>query len=120
MYLLKRGRRWVEARTSEVAGELGMSDVRGQWQGEFEPVYLVRFGSTEQSLVFSPVWLVYCSYDMSEPLRGLIMIEIRSKLAALKRRCGTGGTVEQKKSSANPDGSRNDRVAPVDVAPFSR
>ena len=88
MHLLEKGRRWVEARTSEVAGELGMSNFQGRWQGEYEPVYLVRFGSSEQSLVFSPVWLVYCSNDVSGPLRGLIMIEIRGKLAALKRRSG--------------------------------
>jgi len=94
MYLLEKGRRWVEARTSEVAGELGMSDVKGRWQGECEPVYLVRFGASEQSLVFSPAWLVYCSYDKSGPLRGLIMIEIRGKLAALKRRSSGVCTIQ--------------------------
>ncbi len=84
MYLLEKGRQWVEAKTVEVAGELGMS-VQGCWVGESDPVYRVRFGSSEQNLVFSPAWLVYCSYEMSEPLRGLIMNEIRDKLGALKR-----------------------------------
>ncbi|RPJ56217.1 MAG: hypothetical protein EHM23_24165 [Acidobacteria bacterium] len=86
MYLIEKGRQWVEARTSEVAGELGMSDVQGRWLGDSEPpVYRVRFGSSEQNLVFSPAWLVYCSYEMSQPLRGLIMMEIRDKLEALRR-----------------------------------
>jgi len=85
MYLLEKGREWVEARTLEVAGQLGMSDVQGRWLGDSEPVYRVRFGSSEQNLVFSPAWLVYCSSERSKPLRGLIMIEIRDKLGALKR-----------------------------------
>jgi len=85
MYLLEKGREWVEARTLEVAGQLGMSDVQGRWLGDSDPVYRVRFGSSEQNLVFSPAWLVYCSSERSKPLRGLIMIEIRDKLGALKR-----------------------------------
>lgn len=85
MHLMEKGREWVEARTIEVAGELGMVDVQGRWVGESEPVYRVRSGSSELNLVFSQAWLVYCSYEMSEPLRGLIMNEIRDKLKALKR-----------------------------------
>ncbi len=85
MYLLEKGRQWVEARTIEVAGELGMPDVQGRWVGESDPVYRVSLGSAEQKLVFSPAWLIYCSYEMSQPLRGLIMNEIREKLGALKR-----------------------------------
>jgi hypothetical protein len=85
MHLLEKGRQWVEARTVEVAGELGMCNVQGRWVGESDPVYRVRVGSSEQNLVFSPAWLVYCSYEMSQPLRGLIMNEIRDKLGALKR-----------------------------------
>ncbi|MFB3906067.1 MAG: hypothetical protein ACE15E_21695 [Acidobacteriota bacterium] len=86
MHLLEKGRQWVEARTLEVADELGMSNVEGQWLGgSDDPVYRVRVGSSEQNLVFSPAWLVYCSYEMSQPLRGLIMNEIRDKLGALKR-----------------------------------
>jgi len=94
MYLLEKGRQWVEERTVEVAGELGMSDVQARWLSESEPVYRVRFGSWEQNLVFSPAWLVYCSYDMSAPLRGLIMNEIRGKLAALKTKSATDRTVK--------------------------
>lgn len=85
MYLLEKGRRWVEDRTVEVAGELGMSDVQGRWVGESDPIYRVRFGSSEQNLVFSPAWLIYCTNEISQPLRGLIMNEIRDKLGALKR-----------------------------------
>jgi len=85
MYLFEKGREWVEARTLEVAGQLGMSEVQGRWLSGSDPVYRVRFGSSEQNLVFSPAWLVYCSSEMSKPLRGLIMMEIREKLGALKR-----------------------------------
>ncbi len=54
MHLLEKGREWVEARTVEVAGELGMCNVQGRWVGESDPVYRVRVGSSEQNLVFSP------------------------------------------------------------------
>jgi hypothetical protein len=64
---------------------LGMSDVQGRWLGDSDPIYRVRLGTSEQNLVFSQAWLVYCTYEMSEPLRGLIMNEIRDKLVALKR-----------------------------------
>jgi len=86
MYLLEKGRQWVEAKTVEVAGELVMAEVQGRWLGGSDPVYRVRVGSSEQNLVFRPAWLVYCSYEMSKPLQGLIMNEIRDKLGALQRK----------------------------------
>ncbi|RPI28650.1 MAG: hypothetical protein EHM61_04430 [Acidobacteria bacterium] len=82
---MAKGREWVEARTNEVAGELGLGNVRGRWVEETETTYELRVGSFKQDCVFSPAWLVYCSYDISQPLRGLIMNEIRVKLMALKR-----------------------------------
>jgi hypothetical protein len=83
MYLLEKGRRWVEDKAVEVAGEMGLKYVEGQWLGEVEPVYRISAEGRQQDLVFSPAWLVYCSNDLNRPMRGLVMMEIRNKLRAL-------------------------------------
>ncbi|HXK59874.1 MAG TPA: hypothetical protein PLP42_08240 [Acidobacteriota bacterium] len=83
--LLAKGREWVEARTAQIAGELGLREVQGRWINESESIYQLRVGSRQQNCIFSPAWLVYCSSEVSEPLRGLIVNEIRDKMRALKR-----------------------------------
>ena len=84
MYLLEKGRRWVEDRAVEVAGELGLKALEGQWLGDVEPIYRVNADGRQQDLVFSPAWLIYCSNDLNRPMRGLVMMEIRNKLRALR------------------------------------
>jgi hypothetical protein len=85
MYLLEKGRRWVEARAVEVAGEMGLGYLQGEWTGEVALTYRVNSGGRRQDMVFSPAWLVYCGNDLDQPIRVLVMIEIRDKLRALKR-----------------------------------
>lgn len=84
MYLLEKGRRWVEDRAVEVATELGLKLMEGQWLGEVEPIYRINADGRQQDLVFSPAWLIYCSNDLNRPMRGLVMMEIRNKLRALR------------------------------------